>query len=132
MTEKTKPMHAKVTVERSVLVKAVELLTGSSFSSIETAEASREVGQKLSLALASPLLDREAVAVKALVWEDNYGHPRAETPFFSYGVTTLENGRAEFDGEHYATVGLAKAAAQADYEQRIRSALDERKAEQKE
>ena len=78
------------------------------------------------------------VTVKPLVWiSDNYSHRfRAETPFGNYVIWRSE--RRNFSGyclrtctsqghenpQYYPTLAAAKAAAQADYDARILTALD--------
>lgn len=76
---------------------------------------------------------QDAVRVKPLEWKEStrkmlpYGHP---SPFFR-AVTTFDWGyrieglgeQFKMEGVLYSTLEAAKAAAQADYEARIRSAL---------
>lgn len=75
----------------------------------------------------------EPVAVKALEWIAVKGSQQAETPFYGIEISPVDDDT----GEHWATYirqrgsvyrrsgteADAKAAAQADYERRIRSAL---------
>lgn len=84
-------------------------------------------------ALTASLSDQErAVEVKALEWRvlcSRSGNSEAKTPFGEYVIQSERDGWMlyllnEQDAHMaYSTIDFAKAAAQADYEQRIRSAL---------
>lgn len=86
-------------------------------------------------AMAAEALSRTgAVKVKALEWEDREERRlgattekfwRAQTAFdWGYRVKSYGKGFSFGDAESYPTVDAAKAAAQADYERRILSALE--------
>ncbi|NYD84401.1 hypothetical protein [Brucella intermedia] len=72
----------------------------------------------------------QGVGVKKLEWQqDGAGNHRAETPFgneFVQKWTDIRDGNIsyEHEGAYFETVEAAKAAAQADYEARILSALE--------
>lgn len=63
------------------------------------------------------------VGVKPLEWRDSYGVLRAETPFGEYKVTGRILRLPSHAEQVHGTIEAAKAAAQADYGARIRSAL---------
>ncbi|OOG75591.1 hypothetical protein B0E45_01285 [Sinorhizobium sp. A49] len=67
-----------------------------------------------------------AISVKPLVW-DHYdqNHWISETPLTDYGVNRTTDGKFELnvEGKEYDSLLTAQAAAQADYNLRIRSAL---------
>ena len=106
---------------REALVAAREWLEG-------WASAEKQL-TKIDAALAA--LDAETeVKVRELEWEGDDGlHLRAKTAIGDYSVLLIENnGLSSWRGpmdryENVETFEAAKAAAQADYERRIRSAL---------
>jgi hypothetical protein len=80
----------------------------------------------LAAAPPPPAAVQEPVAVKALEWEEGIGLWTAQTQFVAcYSVWCVDDEKWQcslLDG-YFTSDDVAKAAAQADYEQRIRSAL---------
>lgn len=65
------------------------------------------------------------VTVKKLEWkQEDTSYWRASTSCGSYGVNKMDEGYFEMDGDIYADLEAAKAAAQADYAARILSAIE--------
>ncbi|WP_312418293.1 hypothetical protein [Shinella sp.] len=84
--------------------------------------------QETYVALTAALSEQQAVGVKALEWSTNWGIVKAETPIGHYYIEARRDGGFDLRLEYVWSVWasgskMAKAAAQADYEQRIRSAL---------
>ena len=67
-----------------------------------------------------------AVKVKPLEWRDSYGVLRAETPFGDYKIAgkVLHHLGNPAPQSFHDSIEAAQAAAQADYERRILSALE--------
>ncbi|EBY7415831.1 hypothetical protein D6J61_26545 [Salmonella enterica subsp. enterica serovar Alachua] len=75
------------------------------------------------LTAAQPFLT--GVKVKALTWtQEDTSYWRAATSCGSYGVNKMKEGYFEMDGDVYADLEAAKAAAFQDYQSRILSALE--------
>jgi len=75
------------------------------------------------LTAAQPFLT--GVKVQALGWkQEDTSYWRAKSDYGCYGINKMKEGYFEMDGDIYADLEAAKAAAQADYEARILPAIE--------
>ncbi len=107
------------------------------YASERDRQAARSQVRNVQPLYTHPAPSGQAVAVKPLEWREHKGdefcfhHYDADAIGGSYTIEARANGRVDLwlpnqpVGEAFRTVGSAKAAAQADYERRILSALSQ-------
>lgn len=116
--------------EKEKLIEGLEVEIRNCQDDLDAKSWAYEDGILISKREAIALLDlaKSSPKIKKLEWVEDYGYIMAETPFLKYLVSII-GGEAglRFDGNDeylkFRTVDEAKAAAQADFEKRVKKCL---------